>query len=103
METIIQNNIPCLCIPRVFQYIDEQTVHKIFNKLNIGDIRRIDIVSKTTDKGVKYKRVFIHLKNWFSNENADISRERLLNGKEIKIIYDNPWFWKISIYRETKK
>jgi hypothetical protein len=34
------------------------------------------------------------------NENADAARGRLLNGKDIKIIYDDPWFWKISAYRE---
>jgi hypothetical protein len=26
-------------------------------------------------------------------------RGRLLNGKDIKIIYDEPWFWKVSAYR----
>jgi hypothetical protein len=32
-----------------------------------------------------------------------MARERLLNGKEIKIVYDDPWFWKVSAYREVKK
>jgi hypothetical protein len=26
-----------------------------------------------------------------------------LNGKEIKIVYDDPWFWKVSAYREATK
>jgi hypothetical protein len=69
----------------------------------MGDILRIDVVSKTTEKGEKFNRVFIHFKKWFSNENSDTARERLLNGKEIKIIYDDPWFWKVSAYREANK
>jgi len=97
------NNVPSLCIPRVFPNIDEKRVRRIFNDLNIGDIKRIDIITKTTDKGDKFNRIFIHFNKWFSNENADMSRERLLNGKEIKIIYDDPWFWKVSAYREPTK
>jgi hypothetical protein len=69
----------------------------------MGEIQRIDVVSKTTEKGEKFNRVFVHFKRWFSNENADMTRERVLNGKEIKIVYDDPWFWKVSAYREPKK
>ena len=36
---------------------------------------------------------------WFHNSNASVARERLLNGKDIKIIYDDPWFWKVSAYK----
>ena len=96
-------SVPSLCIPRVFVNIDEKRIHRIFDELNMGDILRIDVVSKTTEKGEKFNRVFIHFKKWFSNENSDTARERLLNGKEIKIIYDDPWFWKVSAYREANK
>jgi len=99
----LPSNIPSLCIPRVFPNIDEKRVQKIFNDLNIGDIKRIDIITKVTERGEKFNRIFIHFNKWFSNENADMARERLLNGKEIKIIYDDPWFWKVSAYREPTK
>jgi len=94
-------NTPSLCIPRVFSNIDEKRIRYIFDELNMGIIERVDIVSKTTEKGDKFNRVFVHFKRWFSNSNADTARERLLNGKEIKIIYDDPWFWKVSAYREV--
>lgn len=93
-------NIPSLCIPRVYPNINEIRIRKTFNDLNLGDIERIDIVNKTSEKGEKFNRVFIHFKRWYVNENADAARGRLLNGKDIKIIYDDPWFWKISAYRE---
>jgi hypothetical protein len=96
-------NVPSLCIPRVFANVDENRIRRIFDDLNVGIIERIDIVRKTTEKGEKSNRVFIHFKHWFNNKNADVSRERLLNGKDIKIIYDDPWFWKVSAYRETNK
>ena len=96
-------NTPSLCIPRVFSNIDEKRIRRIFDELNMGIIERIDIVGKTTEKGEKFNRVFVHFKRWFSNSNADTARDRLLNGKEIKIIYDDPWFWKVSAYREVYK
>jgi hypothetical protein len=99
----LPNNVPSLCIPRVFSNWTETRIRRIFDDLNMGEIQRIDVISKTTEKGEKFNRVFVHFKRWFSNENSDMARERLLNGKEIKIVYDDPWFWKVSAYREASR
>ena len=99
----LPNNVPSLCIPRVFSNWTEVRIRRIFDDLGMGEIQRIDVVSKTTEKGEKFNRVFVHFKRWFANQNADMARERLLNGKEIKIVYDDPWFWKVSAYREATK
>jgi hypothetical protein len=94
-------NVPVLCIPRVYANISESRIRKIFDDLNMGTLERIDIVGKNNGKGEKFNRVYVHFRRWNNSENACLARERLLNGKEIKIIYDDPWFWKISAYRET--
>lgn len=94
-------NVPVLCIPRVYPNISESRIRRIFDDLNLGALERIDIVNKNSDKGEMFNRVFVHFRRWNDTENANIARERLLNGKEIKIIYDDPWFWKISAYRES--
>ena len=99
----LPRNVPSLCIPRVFPNWSESRIRRVFDDLEMGEIQRIDVVSKTTEKGDKFNRVFVHFKSWFSNQNADMARERLLNGKEIKIVYDDPWFWKVSAYRESNK
>jgi hypothetical protein len=96
-------NVPVLCIPRVYPNISESRIRRIFDDLNMGVLERIDIVSKASEKGEKFNRVFIHFRRWNDTENANNARERLLNGKEIKIIYDDPWFWKISAYREAER
>jgi hypothetical protein len=96
-------NVPVLCIPRVYSNISESRIRRIFEELNMGTLDRIDIVSKHGEKKEKFNRVFIHFRYWNNTENACIARERLLNGKEIKIIYDDPWFWKISAYREIER
>jgi len=99
----LPQNVPIICIPRVFPNINEQRIRRVFDELNLGAIERIDIVSKSTEKGEKFNRVFVHFKKWNSGGNAEIARERLLNGKDIKIVYDDPWFWKVSAYRQPAK
>ena len=95
----IPASTPSLCIPRVFSNIGEARIRRIFDELNMGEIERVDIISKTTEKGEKFNRVFVHFKRWSTDGNAEQARQRLLNGQDIKIIYDDPWFWKISAYR----
>ena len=50
-----------------------------------------------TKKGEKYKRVFVHFEYWYNTEEAQKAKARLEEGKELKIVYDDPWFWKVSI------
>ena len=95
--------VPSLCIPRVYPNISEGRIRKIFDELDMGVIERIDIVSKTTEKGERFNRVFIHMARWFQNGNASVARERLLGGKDIKIVYDDPWFWKVSALKNCDK
>lgn len=94
------NEVTNLCIPRVFPNINESRIRKIFEELNIGRIGKIDIIHKTSKTGDKFNRVFVHLLSWYHNETASKAKQRIIEGKEIKIIYDDPWFWKVSEYRE---
>uniref|UniRef100_A0A6C0EUD9 Uncharacterized protein n=1 Tax=viral metagenome TaxID=1070528 RepID=A0A6C0EUD9_9ZZZZ len=68
-------------------------------ELGLGEIDHIDMVPRTSEKGEKFQRVFIHFRRWSSTSDAIRARERLLTGKDIKIIYDDPWFWKVSANR----
>jgi len=99
----LPNNIPSICIPRVFPNIDEKRIRRIFTDLGLGEIDRVDIIGKTGEKGEKFNRIFVHFRRWFASANSDTARERLLNGKEIKIVYDDPWFWKVSAYRPPSR
>lgn len=100
----IPKSAPTLCIPRVYIKINESQIRQIFEELDLGVIDRIDIVTKYPINqdagGEKYSKLFIHFKKWFHNENATKARERLLSGNEIKVIYNPPFFWKVSAYRE---
>ena len=92
---------PSLCIPRVFNNIDETRLRRVFDELELGKIHHIDIIVRKNDKGEAFKRVYIHFEKWSWNENAQAARRKLIAGKEIKIVYDNPWFWKVSANKWT--
>jgi hypothetical protein len=97
---LLPKTTPSLCIPRVFKNITRERVISTINELGIGSITRVDMVPSGV--GDKFQRVFIHIE-WNSGDVASRARTRLLAGKEIKIIYDEPWFWKVSANRATNK
>ena len=92
---------PSLCIPRVFNNIEESRIRQVFDSLGLGKIHHIDMVARKNEKGEAFKRVYIHFEKWFWNEAANMTRTKLVSGKEIKIVYDNPWFWKVSANKWT--
>lgn len=93
---------PSICIPRTFPTIrGEQTkraVFRTFKELRVGLIDRIDVVHKTDKNGERFCTVYIHMKDWnVRSQLARDTRKKLLDGDEIKIVYDEPWFWKCTM------
>jgi len=86
---------PSICIPRVFANITPARVEAIFSNLDFGVIDKIDMVSKTNAKGEKFQRVFVHFSSWNSSEQAIKVRHDLLEMRNVKVVYDDPWFWKL--------
>ena len=92
----IPMNVPSLCIPRVFSNISRERIFRIVDELGLGRILGIDMVPKVSEKGDKYNRIFIHFTAWSTNPDAEKARQIALSGGEFKILYDNPYFWKVS-------
>ena len=86
---------PSLYIPRVYPNISELRIRKIFEDLSFGVIDRLEIINNTSKKGEKYNIVYIHFQEWYINSYAKEIRQKLLKGNDIKITYDDPWFWKV--------
>ena len=92
---------PSLCIPRVFNNINESRIRDVFDEVSLGKIHHIDIIERKNEKGESFKRIYIHFEKWYWNEDAQSARKKLISGKEIKIVYDNPWFWKVSANKSS--
>jgi len=107
LTTNTHSTNPSICIPRVFAHIPVSEIINIFqNKIKIGLVKNIDVIYNTHNDGNtkdnivsrhKFKKVFIHFKYW--NPEQDNLKSTLNEGKFIKVVYDNPWFWKCSLSR----
>ena len=93
---------PSICIPRVFPNITQARVEAIFRNLGFGELEKVDMVKKTNSKGEKFQRVFIHFKKWNDDEQSTQARQMLLNDQEVKVVYDDPWFWKLSASKSVR-
>ena len=96
------NNLS-LCIPRVFSNITWKQVKEVFEELlGKGCVERVDLIQKTGESGEQFGRVFVHLRYWPRTERATSFRKQLIEGGQVKIVYDDPWYWKVSVSRVAK-
>ncbi len=104
-----------IVIPRVFpKWINEKKIINVFHSQNIGSIYRVQIFkeagldsnvtnaigpidkkrSKKSRKYAIYKAV-IYFSYWYENDIARNFQKRLIEKNETRVVYDDPWFWKI--------
>ena len=94
---------PSLCIPFVYTNITKERVQEVLEAVGFGDIERIDMVKRSGKDGKQdSQRVFIHFKQWNDTDTARQARQLLLDEKDIRIVYDDPWFWKIWASKSKK-
>ena len=101
-STSVNRSNPSICVPRVFPNITWKRVKAVFEELGLGEVDRVDMVNKTNDKGEKFKRVFVHFKRWHKNSTANAVKDKLLGGDSVKVVYDDPWFWKVFLSNAPK-
>lgn len=86
-EFLINN----ICIPRMDINIHLDKIRDKIQQLKIGKIDKIIEIPLREDK--KYKRVIIKIIWDIRNKHAVSIRERLSEGKTIKLVHDTPWYW----------
>jgi|APSaa5957512535_1039671.scaffolds.fasta_scaffold235334_1 hypothetical protein len=94
------NTSPVLFIARAFPNITERRIRDVMDSLNLGQVERVDIKPWKNKEGKSFNKLFIHL-NWNTDSETQTYIDRLNSGKEIKIVYDDPWFWKVSAYKNN--
>ena len=96
---------PSICIPRTLANVTWRDVKTTFEQLlGPGTVERVDVVTKNASSGdhQPFCRIFVHFRYWPNTPDIMAIRDRLLRGEQIKIVYDNPWFWKCSASRIPK-
>ena len=84
-----------LCIPRVFANISWYRIKQVFIALNWGFVERVDVIPSGGTK-----RAFVHFAPGKFTQTKVL--EALCEGKQVKIVYDEPWYWQISLSRSAK-
>ena len=83
-----------ICIPIVNKNIKKSYIIDVFNSYNFGIIKKVDLIMLG-----KNKRAFIHYSHWNNSEKSLYIKQLLENGKDFKIMYDMPLFWKcVKLY-----
>lgn len=91
---------PTLCIPRVENTLSTNYIFKKLCSAKLGKI--IKLVEIPLKQDQSYKRIIIKIRWDEKNERAKQIREKIINGKSIKLVYDMPWFWKLVLFTNIK-
>ena len=86
-----------LCIPRVYNNIGWRRIKQHMIEANLGFVERVDVIPVA---GGAYKRAFVHFAAGKWNMRDEFAREMLTalqEGKKIKLLYDEPWYWLCGI------
>jgi hypothetical protein len=83
-----------LYIPHIFANFSKEFVAKVFEDLNIGNVKNIDFVSKYGQDGKEYNAAYIHFNEWYDTIAARNFQARVMDSKlEARVVYDEPWYW----------
>tara|TARA_R110002020_G_scaffold68236_4_gene178614 strand:- start:11 stop:388 length:378 start_codon:yes stop_codon:yes gene_type:complete len=89
-----------LCIPRVCKTVTKNTIYDVLNNYKFGKIKKVQIIE---NKNKNCNIIHIHYCYWFNNEYVNGVKDKLLNNLNIKIFYDQPWFWVVYLHKEKPK
>jgi len=98
-----------LCIPRVFNNINHRRIKEWFikNVRHWGFIDRVDLVPVFKQGKQVHKRAYVHYAPGRFNMRADDGNgnnilDSFIAGDTIQVVYDEPWFWKLSLSRSAR-
>jgi len=98
-STVCKNSV---FIPRVFPNISKSRIIALFEGLDIAVVDHIDFHPKQNSKGEKYNSVYVHFKYWLPTDASRIWENNLRTNKEVKLVYDDPWYWTVLENISTK-
>lgn len=90
-----------LFVPHVFPNFTQKYVAEAFAEL--GDVDRVDFVTKQDRDGKPYNAVYIHFKRWYRNDFAVKTQEDIIVNGSAKIFHDDSEYYWIVLPNTAKK
>ena len=86
-----------ICIPSIEKSVTRMKIKKIFEKL--GNVNKVNInINK------KHISAFIFINNWnFEKKQTMDFYKKIIEGEEVNLIYDFPWFWKCRANHDIRE
>ena len=90
-----------LYIPHVFKRITKHRIGKTFEKLDFGEVSRVDLVVREGQRDT-FHSAYVHFNYWNDSEMTRTFQNRLKNPDTPgKVVYDDPWFWIVLENKST--
>ena len=81
-----------ICIPKVDNDIRKDFIFDVFNQYHFGKLKYVKIKKKNN-----ISTAFVHYTYFNKDEKSQYVKKLLEDEKDIKIMYDMPWYWKCYI------
>jgi len=90
-------------IPHVFANFTPEYIADFFEKMLIGSVSHVDLVSKMDRNEQPYNAAYIHFNHWYpGTANTNLQAKIRDPTQEARVIHDEPWFW-ILLENKGKK
>ena len=81
----------------------KEFIAKQFKFQKIGEVDRVDLVSKKTPEGYTFYIAFVHFKEWYDMPPAHALQHTIREGKEKATLqYHKSWFWIVTENRNPR-
>ena len=101
--------VPSVCIPRVHYTITDEKVAKVFNEVFGQDcVHHVDMVARQDrNTGYSFFIAYVHFSeiqdvDAFEQCGGQMFLAKINADEEVKLVYRDPWFWKIRRNTKTK-
>ena len=90
---------PSILIPHIWDNITKERIISVFEKLQIADVARVDMIPR--DNSTSFM-AFIHMNYWYNNTAAKNLRNKIVQGEEGRVVYDDPWHWVVVMAKNPR-
>ena len=91
-----------ICIPRVDAEYTSHEIKDLFEALQIGIVKGVDLIQ---NKKSETKTAFVHFDMWCVNKRSQMIKKYIEEEDKhyAKIMYRFPWYWKCYRMQSKKK
>ena len=80
----------------------KEFIFKQFSYQGIGEVDRVDLVSKKTPDGYTFYIAFVHFNEWFDTVEAHSLQETIVSGEKAMVHFHKHWFWIVTENRNPR-